>query len=68
MVWGQVKSCPHPSPLPEGEGADPGIFEKYIDLEMLSRIHNRLGLAGRCMTQDTSVSPLSLRERVRVRG
>ncbi|PWB30177.1 hypothetical protein DCO47_20410 [Pseudomonas sp. NDM] len=59
---------PHPSPLPEGEGADPGIFAKHTDLKWLYRIHSRLGLSGRCMTQDILVSPLSLRERVRVRG
>ncbi|PYC23072.1 hypothetical protein DMX02_08455 [Pseudomonas jessenii] len=34
---------PHPNPLPEGEGTDPGLLERYTDLNLLGRIHNRLG-------------------------
>ena len=38
---------PHPSPLPEGEGADRTILKSYADLKVLYRIHNRLNASGR---------------------
>jgi hypothetical protein len=43
------------------------MLKGYADLIVLYRIHNRLGFSGRCMTPDTSVGPLSLRERAGVR-
>jgi hypothetical protein len=43
------------------------MLKKYADLNVLHRIHNRLVLSGRCITSDTSVSSLSLRERAGVR-
>jgi hypothetical protein len=43
------------------------MLKRYADLKVFLRIHNRLGLSGRCTTPDTSVSPLSLRERAGVR-
>jgi hypothetical protein len=63
-----LKADPHPSPLPEGEGAERGMLEYFIDLKEVHRIHNRLAFSGRCIAKDTSVSPLSLWERARVRG
>jgi len=63
-----LKRYPRPSPLPEGEGAEWGIFKKYADLKGPCRIHNRLVFSGRCIAKDASVNPLSLRERARVRG
>jgi hypothetical protein len=68
-----LKADPHPSPLPEGEGADRGMLEYFIDLKEVHRIHNRLAFSGRCIAKDTSVSPLSLWAvrrfgRARVRG
>jgi hypothetical protein len=63
-----LKTYPHPSPLPEGEGAERGMLEYFIDLKEVHRIHNRLAFSGRCIAKDTSVSPLSLWERARVRG
>jgi streptogramin lyase len=46
------------------------MFEGYADLIELYRIHNRRGISGRCITPDSSVGSLSLRERagVRVKG
>jgi hypothetical protein len=44
------------------------MLEYSIDLKEAHRIHNRLAFSGRCIAKDTSVSPLSLRERARVRG
>jgi len=43
-LWGESSevsvcveiACPHPSPLPEGEGTDWGIFESYVDLNGLA--------------------------------
>ncbi|PYC22369.1 hypothetical protein DMX02_10730 [Pseudomonas jessenii] len=52
--------APHPSPLPEGEGTDWGIFKNSADVKDLYRIHNRLGHSGRWTTPDTSVGSLSL--------
>jgi hypothetical protein len=68
-----LKADPHPSPpetsdRPEGEGAERGMLEYFIDLKEVHRIHNRLAFSGRCIAKDTSVSPLSLWERARVRG
>ncbi|TKJ71166.1 hypothetical protein PspCFBP13508_17035 [Pseudomonas sp. CFBP13508] len=62
--WCNSKSSPHPSPLPEGEGTDWGIFESYTDLNVLLRIHNRY----RCFRSMHSQRhrgrpPLSRRER-----
>ncbi|KAB2517865.1 hypothetical protein F8N49_23785 [Pseudomonas sp. GXM4] len=57
--------APHPSPLPEGEGTDRGIFERYTDLKVMLGIHNRCDFSGRCTPQDTSVGPLSLSRRER---
>jgi len=59
---------PHPSPLPEGEGTDPGMLKKHADLNLLYRFHNRLGRSGRYTTPDPSVGPLYLWERAGVRG
>jgi hypothetical protein len=44
------------------------MLKRYADLKVLRRIHNRRELSGRRITQDTSVGPLSLRERAGVRG
>jgi hypothetical protein len=44
------------------------MLERYTDLNLLGRIHNRLGHSGRCIAPDTSVGPLSLGERAGVRG
>jgi hypothetical protein len=44
------------------------MLEYFIDLKEVHRIHNRLAFSGRCIAKDTSVSPLSLWERARVRG
>jgi hypothetical protein len=68
----RAESGPHPNPpetsdRPEVEGTEWGILTQYADVKDLCRIHNRLGLSGRCMTPDTSVSPLSLGERAGVR-
>ncbi len=54
----QLEDCPHPNPLPEGEGTDRGMLQKYIDVKVLGRIHNRLGLSGRRTSSDTPVGPL----------
>ncbi|CAI8709223.1 hypothetical protein EMIT0347P_110021 [Pseudomonas sp. IT-347P] len=54
------RKAPHPSPLPEGEGTDPGMLERYTDLNLLGRIHSRLDHSGRCIASATSVGPLSL--------
>jgi len=62
------EKAPHPSPLPEGEGTEWGIFKSYTDLSEFQRIHNRHILSGRWIMPDTSVSSLSLRERAGVRG
>ncbi|PYB95691.1 hypothetical protein EGJ55_11660 [Pseudomonas moraviensis] len=42
------KACefpPHPSPLPEGEGTDWGLLEKFSDLNVQCRIRNRPGIS-----------------------
>jgi hypothetical protein len=44
------------------------MLQKFIDLKVLYRTHNRLGFPGRYITQDTPVGPLSLWERAGVRG
>ncbi|PYC11262.1 hypothetical protein DMX02_30720 [Pseudomonas jessenii] len=44
------------------------MLQKYTDLKLLYRIHNRLDHSGRCRTPDTSVGPLYLWERAGVRG
>jgi len=62
-------------PLPLGEETDWGMFGRYADLkefadsliDLVYPIDNRLDFSGRCITPDTSVSSLSLRERVGVR-
>jgi hypothetical protein len=41
------------------------MLERYADLKVLRRIHNRRELSGRRITQDTSVDLLSRRERER---
>jgi hypothetical protein len=66
--WLFSRGGPHPSPLPKGEGTEWGIFKNYTDLKVIGRIHNRLGISGRRMTQYTSVGSLSLWERAGVRG
>jgi hypothetical protein len=38
------------------------------DVKVLYRIHNRLNASGRWIAKYNSISPLSLWERVRVRG
>ncbi|VVN61557.1 hypothetical protein PS684_04302 [Pseudomonas fluorescens] len=40
----------------------------YTDLMLLYRIHNRLGLSGRCTSKDNAVGPLSQRERGLIGG
>jgi len=39
----RTKACPHPNPLPEGEGTDGGDLARYIDLN--NRRDLRLGQA-----------------------
>ena len=65
LAW---DGCPHPSPLPEVEGTDWGLLRISADLKNLCRIHNRLDRSGRRIYRYNPVSPLSLRERDRVRG
>jgi hypothetical protein len=43
------------------------MLKRYAELKVFLRIHNRLGLSGRCTTPDTSVGSLSLGERAGVR-
>jgi hypothetical protein len=43
------------------------MLARYADLNDVCRIHNQLGLSGRCTPPDTSVSSLSLWERAGVR-
>jgi hypothetical protein len=49
--------CPHPSPLPEGEGADLHVFKPEFD--WISQVD--------VLLENNTVGPLSLWERVRVR-
>ncbi|TKJ85930.1 hypothetical protein PkoCFBP13504_08070 [Pseudomonas koreensis] len=54
-----TEKAPHPSPLPEGEGTDWGIFENYADVKLLYRIHSRLDISSRCTSREQlSQSPL----------
>jgi hypothetical protein len=57
----------HLGQLPRGEGTEWGMLKRYAELKVFLRIHNRLGLSGRCTTPDTAVGSLSLRERAGVR-
>ncbi|PNG41688.1 hypothetical protein A1354_28085 [Pseudomonas asplenii] len=50
----QVQEPPHPSPLPEGEGADRVEYKNYIDLKVRSRTQTLKTL---------KISSLSQRER-----
>ena len=67
-TYANVKSNPHPSPLPGGEGADRSVWRYlstcYIKLIMDSVNFFHVGV----VLKYPAFSPLSLWERVRVRA
>jgi len=58
----------HPSPLPEGEGADRGVLSQTSTWKTVSIMDSAEDVQVGVLRESPPISPLSLRERVRVRG